>query len=643
MKQNLYDTSVRPQDDFFGYINNPWLAQNPIPATENVWGTFYILRDKAWQALHDIVIDLQNSPSNDSSSATLKTYFECAMNFDAHSDNHRAYIQKLFADIDDLSTPEDIARMIGTMHRRGHSAFWMYYVDLDDKDSRNQVIRLQQSGLTLPNRDYYLDKSDKMKEIRSAYERYHHASTTHINEKDVDYETLFDTEKMIAGASWTDAELRDVEKTYNPVPHDKLAITYDFPWQEYFKGLGWEKPAGTVIVGQPSYLKKICDFLRTADSATIKTYLKWRVLANMLPWVDNRSAQISFDFFGTVLGGTKEMKPLWKRTILLADRLIIGEVLGREYAKRHFPPASKKAVEAIVEDIRQAYHARIDRLDWMSDQTKISAHQKLSNIKVFIGYPSSWKDLSPLSLTTDNHLRNIIAINEYETLLELRKVGQPPLKEEWFMNAHTVNAYNHPNRLEIVFPAAILQPPFYDPQQSYAANLGGIGAVIGHELTHGFDDQGAQFDKNGNLNPWQSHAERTKFDKKAQNIVDLADAFESTPGTYLQGKLILGEAIADIGGLALALEALDNSRNQHTISQKDYTAQCQELFENFAQCECGHATAERLVELAKTDPHPPSPFRVNCVVNHHQVFYDTYSVLPGDKLYLPIDKRASIW
>jgi predicted metalloendopeptidase len=325
------------------------------------------------------------------------------------------------------------------------------------------------------------------------------------------------------------------------------------------------------------------------------------------------------------------MKPLWKRAVLLADRLVTGEALGREYAARHFPESSKRAVEELVEEIRAAYHARIDKLTWMGDATKKRAHTKLDNIKVFVGYPTVWKDLSTLTFSSDNIVQSCMNAAAFDTDLELAKVGKKPADEEWEMNAHTVNAYNHPNRLEIVFPAAILQPPFYSPEASHAENLGGIGAVIGHEFTHGFDDQGCQFDEHGNTNPWQTVAERKAFDKLAQNIVNKANSFEELPGVFLQGKLILGESMADVGGLALAVEALqDKSR-------------LKELFVSFATCECGATTPERALETNKTDPHPPSKFRVNCVVNHNDAFYETYGVTESDKLYLAPDARAKIW
>ncbi len=636
-----FDLSVRPQDDYFGYINNHWLTANPIPSTESSWGTFYILRDTAAHAVHEIMRELTSADDASLShdQRLLKTFFASAQHYDKYAKEHVAYLRARVAEIAAINSPHDLARVIGQMHRRDQSPFWTLYVDHDDKDSDMQVLRVHQSGLTLPNRDYYLGRDAHMREIRKQYHDYHRRMN--INMPDIiesRFETVMDIETALARASWTNVKLRDIEKNYNPTTLAKLHQDYDFDWHTYFAALGWQQPNDHIVVSQPSFLRAVMTMLHDRPLTDIKQYLTWQVLDGCAMWIDTVATDIVFDFFGRVINGTSELKPLWKRAVQSADALVIGEAIGREYAARHFPESSKQSVLAIVEDIRSAYHARIDRLTWMSDATKQRAHTKLDNISVLIGYPTVWKDLSSLTFTKGNHLANLMAAREFRTDLELAKVGQPPADEQWEMNAHTVNAYHHPNRLEIVFPAAILQPPFYDPSATYAANLGGIGAVTGHEFTHGFDDQGADFDERGNTNRWQTPDEREAFDRLAAHIVAQADAFETVPGTFLQGKLILGEAIADIGGLELAVEALRMKSAPDT-----FTSQVKDLFVTFARCECAHATTERLIELAKIDPHPPSRFRVNCVVCHNDAFYETYGVNTSDKLYLPLEKRAQIW
>lgn len=643
MTKRIYDTSVRPQDDYFGYINNPWLKANPIPPTESTWGTFYLLRDASWKAVHEIINDLRESSGQSDNSPLLKTYFDTALSFDKHRQNHLKLLIELLEDIKKIDSASSLAYQLGRMHERGQSPFWTYYVELDDKDNTSQAIKFQQSGLSLPNRDYYLEETAKMQAIRSSYQTFYEQVTSYLPETSLSpFETTFAIEKSLATYAWPDAELRDVHKNYTKTSQAKLRQNYStFDWDEYFQGLGWQNPNDEIILGQPSYLDKVMKLMSSSPMTDIKEYLSWRLVNGYLSLIDETGANLSFDFYGKVLGGTTEIKPLWKRVVLQADSLPIGELLGKEYAKRHFPARSKSAVETMVEDIRTAYHDRIDGLSWMSDSTKKRAHTKLDAIKVFVGYPTKWKDFSSVSLHSDNHLANVIILRKFETQIELKKIGQKPADEEWYMNAHTVNAYNHPTRLEIAFPSAILQPPFYDPKASYAENLGGIGAVIGHEFTHGFDDQGADYDEFGMMNHWQTESERKKFKALSETIAQQANQYEAAPGVHLQGDLIMGEAIADIGGLQLAVTALKTGKSAEP--KTDENRDMIELFENFARCECGHTTLERSIELAKTDPHPPSKFRVNCVVCHIDEFYGAYNLSPSDRLFLEKSKRSQIW
>lgn len=630
----VFDTSVRPQDDFFGYVNNNWLKENPIPTTETSWGTFYVLRDQSWEAVDGIIKELgvadKMSLSHDQN--LLKSLFSSALNFEKFTANHVEALRPLIMEIDSAS-PEQLPTLLGKLHRQHVGGPWTTYVGQDDKNSDNQVLRFYQSGLSLPNRDYYLERSERMAGYRKAYKLYYAKMKRALRDLNLGtWSDVWGVEKRIARFSWTDIALRDVHKNYTKLTLQSLyEDCQGFDWGAYFMALGWKKPSDDLVADQFEFVKASVALIYSEPLGAVKAYLKWHVVNGYANWISSEASELVFDFYNRTLSGQKEMKPLWKRAVLLADRLVIGETLGREYAAQYFPESSKRAVEELVEEIRTAYHARIKRLTWMSEATKKRAHTKLDNINVFVGYPSVWKDLSKLEFDPENIILNCMKAVSFETDLDLAKVGKKPAKEEWEMNAHTVNAYNHPNRLEIVFPAAILQPPFYSPDATHAENLGGIGAVIGHEFTHGFDDQGCQFDEHGNTNPWQTKEERKAFDKLAENIVRLGDAFETVPGTFLQGKLILGESIADVGGLALAVEALSDK------------SKLQELFVNFATCECGATTPERAVELAKIDPHPPSPFRVNCVVNHNDAFYETYGVTVSDKLYLNPDARAKIW
>lgn len=635
------DTTFEPQNDLFSHVNNSWLQANPVPATESSWGTFYELRDQSTLAVHKIMNDLQETLDEDLNhdQRLLKTFFKTGLDYDNFSSHHIKSVQDMYNTIDAISSHKELAYYLGRMHRQDQNAFWSVYVDHDDKNSQLQVLRLHQSGISLPNRDYYLDRSKHMKQVRTSYHTFFGELSSHLQDiAPGSWDDIYEIEHSLARSSWSNVKLRDIEKNYNRFTLAALEKKFNFDWSAYYKGLGWQTPSDNIVVGQPSFMRHAVVLIQTTPLDALKAYLKWRSLLLVASWIDKRSADITFRFYGTTLSGVNEMKPVWKRLIQLSDSLVIGESVGREYAKRHFPESSKRAVLSIVEDIRSAYLKRIDDLLWMSAKTKDIARRKLKVMKVLIGYPSVWKDFSKVDFTKNNHVENILIARRFWSDLELTKVGKPPLEEQWEMNAHTVNAYHHPNRLEIVFPAAILQPPFYDPLADYASNLGGIGAVIGHEFTHGFDDQGADFDEFGNTNRWQSEKERNAFDTLAQHIVDQANRYETVPGVFLQGKLILGEAIADIGGLELAIEAL-----RARTTEKEFSEQVTHLFYAFARCECGHATRERLIELAKIDPHPPSAFRVNAVVGHVNAFYDTFGVKPTHSLYLERDKRSQIW
>lgn len=636
MQKTDFDTSLRPQDDFFGYVNNSWLKANPIPKTETSWGTFYVLRDQSWQAVHEIVSELKKTPVEKLSrdQRLLHDFFRSAEKFSKK--DQLLVLSELLDGVENrLNSHDDIAYVLGALHRAGINAGWALYVSEDDKDSSNKVLRFYQAGLSLPNRDYYLDKSTRMARYRKAYKKYY-AAMSQVLPSLGNFDDVWKIERRLAEASWDDVTLRDVQKNYTRLSLKTIKTSLpEFNWESYWDGLMWEKPSDDLVVDQLEYIRDCLSLLISAPLESIKAYIRWKITTHYASWLSKDTFELTFDFYGRTLTGQKAPQPLWKRSVLLADRLVIGEVLGREYAKRHFPESSKKAVLGLVEDIRKSYHSRIDQLGWLDSDTKKRAHTKLDNIKVFIGYPGVWKDLSQLEFSSEEVIKNIMLSNVFDFDMELAKVGQKPAAEEWEMNAHTVNAYHHPNRLEIVFPAAILQPPFYDPKASYGVNIGGIGSVIGHEFTHGFDDQGSEFDEQGNTQPWQKPGERKKFSKLAKNIENLADTFETVPGTFLQGKLILGEAIADIGGLQLAVEALKVKNG----SAKDF----KDLFTNFAACECGQSTTERLIELAKIDPHPPSRFRVNCVVNHIDKFYEIYDLKPTDKLYLDPALRARIW
>lgn len=636
------DTSIRPQDDFFQFVNRTWLNQHPIPDSETRWGTFNVLRENSWNAMRTIYQDLQQqNPADGSIEQLAKDFYYTGMNYASFEPQHLATVNRLVASINAVSTTSDLSRVIGQLHALDIDCLWGVYVDSDHDDSTKHILYFAQSGLTLPDRDYYLDKSRKMTVIRDHYKKYGadiyaellNSPTTF----DTDWDTLLAFETQLAKISRQSEDLRDIEKNYNKTTYAAIMSDYAaIDWPEYAKALGWIAD-DKISVRQPEFLEYVNSLFTSESIDSVKQYLVWKVLTQCLSSISPRFSDIHFGFHGKVLSGTTEIMPLWKRVVLAAEHTI-GDGTGKLYAKKHFPESSKVEVLKLVDMVRASFAERIDTLEWMSDDTKAYAKEKLENMKVLIGYPDIWRDYSDLSIRRDSYLDTILAAQQYEVAYWLERLHQPISRDDWYMTPQTVNAYHDPNRLVICFPAGILQSPFFDPSASIAANMGGIGTVIGHELTHGFDDQGCQFDAQGNVRTWQSDQERAAFNKKAQLIVDQANSFEVLPDLFLRGKLVLGESIADLGGIEIALHAL-----KKVTSTIDQPAAISEFLINYAYTECSHVRPEKTREYTLTDPHPASEFRVNGILQHVDDFYTSFDVQSKDALFTDETVRARIW
>lgn len=636
------DTNVRPQDDFFQFVNKSWLDAHPIPDSETRWGTFNVLRENSWNSMKAIYEELQSSDVEVGSIQQIaKDFYYTGTHYDEFEANHISIITDYLNQIDTVKDSASLSRMIGQLHAMDIDCFWQTYVDSDHDDSTKHILYFGQSGLTLPDRDYYLEDSEKMAAIRTKFQEYGVSIYQHFNgigkTSDDFWSDVMRLETDLAQISRPASDLRDVEKNYNKTTYSALISDYaNIDWPEYAKALGWTAD-DKISVRQPEFMAHV-DALFTADQLpTLKQYLKWKVLTQCLSKISSRFSRIHFDFHGRVLSGTTEMMPLWKRVVLAAE-YTIGDGTGQLYAEKHFPESSKEQVLNLVNDVRSAFDIRIDSLDWMSSETKKYAKQKLANMKVLIGYPDQWRDFSNLQMARDSYLGNILSAQKHEVAYWMGRLHEPISRDDWYMTPQTVNAYHDPNRLVICFPAGILQAPFFDPNASYASNMGGIGTVIGHELTHGFDDQGCQFDAEGNVRTWQSDTERAAFDKKAQLIVDQADAFEVLPELFLKGKLVLGESIADLGGIEIALHSLKNR-----TSAAEMNAAVSEFFINYAFTECSNVRPEKTREYTMTDPHPASEFRVNGILQHVDDFYASFDVKDRDPLYTPPSDRARIW
>lgn len=641
MKTTTAPKTVRPQDDFFSYVNGAWLRAHPIPPTESRWGIFLVLRDNTLKQMRAIYDETQDKDYPVGSiEQQARDFYYTSMHRNEFEASHRKLMNKYLQQIANITDRASLSACVGTLQRIGISAGWSVYVDVDDKDSSRRMFRIHQRVLTLPGREYYLEDSTKMKAFRAAYLVHMQKIQAQFSEpKDPDFaQQVLDFECALAEHSRTKAELRDPESNYNKTTYQNLLTTYqNIDWSAFASALHWQ-PNNNISVDQTGFLAYVNQQFGSMPLSTWKVYLQWKLLVGYSSLVSEDMGKLQFEFFGKTLSGTKQIKPIWKRSVQLLEGEI-GQGVGRLYAERHFPESSKQEVLAMVEEVRTAYKHRINRLDWMTDETKAKAQKKLANMKVLIGYPNTWRDYSQLRIGRDSLIANVLAAEEHESDYYLNKLSEPVSRDEWHATPQTVNAFNNPNLLTICFPAAILQPPFYSPEASAATNFGAIGMTIGHEFTHGFDDEGSQFDEQGNLNPWQTPAERKAFDKRAQLIVDQADHFEVLPGLHLNGKLVLGESIADLGGLEIAYEAYIARLDGHKITRQ----QKQQFFAAYARTECEATREEQLRQYTLSDPHPASEFRVNGILGHIDAFYDAFDIKPGDKLYRDPETRARIW
>lgn len=639
------DTSIHPGDDLFHHVNNTWLAANPIPEHESKWGTFMELREKSFTDMRQLVDNLISKPKLTAAEQKIVDFYNSGIQKDTHQTQSLASINELLNKIDTLTDMSKLGEILGYLHRRDVNALWSLYVDLDDKDAQVQVLRIVQGGLVLPDRDYYIEQSPSMQNVRRKYAEFSQKLTDYLSQDiKLDAADAFATESHIAEISWTSAECRNTIRSYNPFDIDTLHQQLpDFNWSSYFKNLGIPD-IQKVVVNQTDVIAGVITHCYAMGIESIRDYLKWYVCITYSSKVNTELGDIFFEFFGKIIAGTSTQQLLWKKILIQADS-VIGDELGKLYVKAYFPESSRNDILTMVERIRSVYEKRIKDLPWMEENSKQKAIKKLHNMKVLIGHPSQWRSYDALEIKQDNYVGNLIASAVHESDYHLSKVGKKPPREEWHMTPQTVNAYHDPNRLEIVFPAAILQYPFYSPDAHPAANLAGIGYVIGHELTHGFDDQGSLFDEKGELQPWLSDTEKERFMEAAAVIKKSADDFEVVPGVHMIGDLIIGEAIADLGGAELAWEALQDGLQDGSIPRTDDTGLPAEkiFFYSLATVERQHDRPEYATEMAKTDPHPDSRFRVNGVVTHMDAYYSVFDVRQGHALYRSKKSRARIW
>lgn len=642
------DNTVRPQDDFYAFVNNTWIAKNPIPSNEARWGSFMKLRHTVDTQLKTILADVEKmkAPPAGSAEQLIRDFARSGMNMKQRNALGSKPLAELFDRVRAIEHSSDITDVVAHLHLLGIGCFWAMGVEQDAKKSTRYLPHLYQDGLGMPDREYYIKNDAESVRVRTAYEQHIErlfvllgeslASAVHSREAVLRIET------SLAKASMKKEALRDPEKSYNPYAVKALpSLASHIDWKSYF-ALSGITSAKTCIVGQPKFFQSLDSLLAKAPVADLKTYLQFHIANSLSGALSQKFINQSFSFYGTVLSGTTVMKPLWRRVLGVVNSGL-GELLGQIYVKKHFPPEAKKYMLGVVADLFTAYEARIQSLDWMTAPTKRKALLKLKALTSKIGYPDVWKSYKGLKIVPDDYVGNILAMNVFEHHRAIKKLSEPIDRKEWFMYPQTVNAYFAPTMNDIVFPAGILQLPFFDPNADDALNYGAMGAVIGHEITHGFDDEGSKYDEHGNLKVWWTKEDRKRFEAKARKVEKQFNRYTVADGLPVNGKLTLGENIADLGGLSIAYDAYQLSlarTGRHEID--GYTPE-QRYFMAFALFEREHSRPEFQKMQVLNDPHSPGIFRINGPVSNFTPFYDAYDVSKGDALYRSPKDREMVW
>ena len=638
------DLSVRPQDDFFEYANGKWIADTEIPADQSYWGSFGMLRSDSLVQLQSIVREVAADVHGDDATAKIGDFYNAFLDVERSNELGISPIEDLFSEIDALENHDDIAAFFGSSNVLGLDAPFNLFIDQDDKDPDNYVIFITQSGLGLPNRDYYLEQSERDLELRDKYQQFieQALNLSGYDDSATAASNILALETQLARHQWDKVANRDAEKTYNKYSDKELGVLLSkLNTDGYFAGLGSGRH-DHVIVRQPSYLEGFNELFQTVPLATWKEYLRLQALISYGSFLSEDFVAANFEFFSKALRGRGEQRARWKRAITSINNNM-GELLGQLYVERHFPPEAKTRMVELVANLIRAYEESINDLEWMSDETRVRALEKLHKFTPKIGYPDVWKDYSALEVRSDDLVGNIRRARSFAHYRELDKLGKAVDRTEWFMAPQIVNAYYNPAMNEIVFPAAILHPPFFDLNAEDARNYGAIGAVIGHEIGHGFDDQGSKYNGDGKLKNWWTQQDREQFEVRADKLVNQYNAFEALPEQFVNGELTLGENIGDLGGVAIAYRAYQMSLNGEESPIIDGFTGPERFFLGFAQAWRSKYRDQALELLIRSNPHSPPVFRVNGVVSNIDAFYETFGVDPGDAHYLPPEERVKIW
>ncbi|GHD46600.1 peptidase M13 [Mycetocola manganoxydans] len=656
------DPAVRPQDDLYRHVNGQWLDRTDIPADKARWGSFHMLAEEAEKNVQAIILEAQDAPDNDTTDPEQQKVghlYASFMDEDLIEALGATPIAAQLAAIESITSIEQLVRTTAQLDRAGVSGFFQLYVDNDPGNPERYLVLVEQGGISLPDESYY--REDRFASIRTAYVAHIQelfefvADGVHggaqFRDAAVRARSVFDLETAIAAVHWDNVRTRDSEATYNLYTWDEAATLFASTGGSRNLLDAWREDLGApegafdeIVVREPSFFSDLAPLLVPDQLDAWKDWLAWKVIHGAAPYLSGEFVASNFEFYGKTLSGTPEIRDRWKRGVSLVEG-VLGEAVGKIYVERHFPPEAKASMDVLVANLVEAYRQSIATLDWMGDDTRTRALEKLEKFTPKIGFPSKWRDYSTLDVERSDLIGNVRRASQFEFSRELGKIGKPLDREEWFMTPQTINAYYNPGFNEIVFPAAILQFPFFDEGRDAAANYGAIGAVIGHEIGHGFDDQGSKYDGDGKLTDWWTAEDREAFEKRTANLIAQFDALApaQVPDHHVNGALTIGENIGDLGGLSIAWKAYLLSLRGEKPPVIDGLTGAERFFFSWAQAWQQKGRDEEVIRLLAIDPHSPNEFRCNQIVRNIDEFYETFGVTPGDALWLDPSERVTIW
>ena len=644
--QQYIDQNGSANNDFYDYVNGTWLKQTEIPADKARWGAFNELHELSTNQLHRIVEDLTAQKwAAGSVEQKIASLYASFMDEKAIEAQGIKPLQQELARVDALQSKQGFAQLMGHFSRIGVRTPFDISIGQDMKRSDVMIAGLVQRRLGLPDRDYYLKDDQKFVETRAKYLKHiermlqlsgDQQAAQHAKE-------ILTLETELAKIQWSNVQNRDLSKRYNIYKtKDLKKLTSTFDWNIYLSSVGVKDKIQTIQVNQLSYFQSLDPVIDRTPLNVWKAYFKWNLISSFAPYLNKAFVDESFAFYGKTLRDVAEQEVRWKRGVQTVNG-VLGDGLGKIYVEKHFSADKKQRMDALVQNLIQAYDQSISQLDWMSPETKVQAKKKLSSLSIKVGYPKKWRDYSALDIKDGDLIGNVIRASEFEHQDDLDKLGKPVDRDEWFMTPQTVNAYYNPSSNEIVFPAAILQPPFFNIDADDAVNYGGIGSVIGHEISHGFDDQGSQFDELGNMRNWWTAQDHKRFKAKTQALVAQYNAYEPIAGYHVNGELTLGENIADNSGLSIAYKAYQISLAGKPAPVIEGRTGEQRFYIGWAQVWRAKTREAQAIVYLKTDPHSPDKVRANGALVNQVPFYDAFKIKEGDKMYLAPEKRVRIW